>query len=119
MHGSKVAAQPENVSSLSRDSVDQYSKDRLDFFVKSVTEKNIPLVVIISPMYALPFEDNESLIVSKQILAKYGVEVWDYATDPRYVKKELFYDFNHMNVKGAEMFSKEIAARMKQGGIIK
>ena len=119
MRGSKVAPEPEDVTSLGRDSVDQYSKDRLEFFVKSVTEKGIPLVVIVSPMYAKPFEDNESLIVSKEILAKYGVEVWDYATDPRYVKKELFYDFNHLNVKGAEMFSREIASRMKAEGIIK
>lgn len=119
MRGSKVAPQPEDVTSLGRDSVDTYSKERLEFFVKSVTEKGIPLVVIVSPMYAKPFEDNESLIVSKEILARYGIKVWDYATDPRYVKQELFYDFNHMNIKGAEMFSREIASRIKAEGIIK
>jgi hypothetical protein len=35
------------------------------------------------------------------------------------VKKELFYDPNHMNAKGAEMFSQEIASRMKAEGLIK
>lgn len=117
MHGSKVEPTPDNVTSLTRDSVDQYSKSQLEFFVKSVTEKKIPLFVIVSPMYALPFEDNDALIESKKILAKYNVELWNYATDPRYVKKELFYDFNHMNVKGSELFSKEIAARIKAAGV--
>lgn len=117
LHGSKVAPTPDDVTSLSRDSVDQYSKDQLEFFVKSVTEKKIPLFVIISPMYAQPFPDNEALIESKAILAKYGVKLWDYGTDPRYVQKPLFYDFNHMNVKGAELFSREIASRIKAAGV--
>jgi hypothetical protein len=113
LHGSKVDPVPDKVTSLARDSIDQYSKNQLEFFIKSVTDQKIPLVVVISPMYAQPFEDNQSLIISRQIIAKYGVPIWDYATDPKYVKKELFYDFNHMNVKGAEMFSKEIASRVK------
>ena len=93
--------------------------NKLEEFARSVTEKKIPLIVIISPMYVRSFQENESLIVSKQILAKYGVTVWDYATDPKYVKQELFYDVNHMNAKGAELFSQEIASRMKAEGIIR
>lgn len=116
MHGSKVKSDPEEMVAT-RDKIHEYSKEKLEYFVKSVTEKKIPLIVIISPMYAKPFADNESLVVSKQILAKYGVQVWDYRSDPKYIKKELFYDFNHMNTKGAEMFSQEIAARMKAMGI--
>lgn len=118
MYGSKVAPLPETYTAA-RDKIDDYSRDKLEEFVKSVTDKKIPLIVIISPMYVRSFQENESLIVSKQILTKYGVTVWDYATDPKYVKKELFYDVNHMNAKGAELFSQEIASRMKAEGIIK
>jgi hypothetical protein len=118
MHGSKVKDEPEELSAV-RDKIDEYSKEKLEFFAKSVTDKKIPLIVIISPIYSKPFAENESLKVSKEILAKYGITVWDYASDPKYVKKELFYDPNHMNAKGAEMFSQEIASRMKAEGLIK
>lgn len=116
MHGSKVPTEPEDYTA-GRDKIDTYSQGKLEEFAKMVTDKKIPLIVIVSPMYVKPFKENESLVVSKQILAKYNVQVWDYATDPRYVKKELFYDVNHMNAKGAELFSQEIASRMKAAGI--
>src|SRR5215471_5832644 len=110
LHGSKVKSDPDTLTSA-RDKIDEYSKAKLEEFAKMVTDKKIPLVVIVSPMYVKPFPENESLRVSKQILAKYGVQVWDYSTDPKYVKKEFFYDQNHMNTKGAEMFSQEIVSR--------
>jgi hypothetical protein len=116
LHGSKVKGDPEIPNDL-RDKIHEYSKEKLEYFAKTVTDNKIPLVVIVSPMYAKPFPENESLRVSKQVLAKYGVQVWDYSTDPKYVQKKYFYDNIHMNAKGAEMFSAEVAARMKSLGI--
>jgi hypothetical protein len=118
LHGTKLKSDPEILTSA-RDKIDEYSKEKLEYFAKVITDKKIPLIVIISPVYSLPFEDNESLRVSKQILAKYNIQVWDYSTDPKYVKRQNFYDMAHMNSKGADMFSKEIASRIKQLGIIK
>ncbi len=118
LHGSKLNHDPEE-STSNRDKIDEYSKEKLEYFVKSITDKKIPLIVIISPMYSLPFKDNESVRVCKQILARYNIQVWDYASDPKYVKRENFYDAVHMNTKGAEMFSTEIASRIKQLVIVK
>lgn len=118
LHGSKVKDKPDTLTSA-RDKIDEYSKQQFNFFVKSVTEKKIPLIVIISPMYVKPFQENESLRVCKQILAKYGVQVWDYSTDPKYVQKQYFYDQDHMNSQGAELFSSEIASRLAKMGIVK
>jgi len=118
LHGSKVSKDPE-VYTAGVDKIDDFSKEKLEYFVKSVTDKKIPLVVIVSPMYVQPFKENYALTLSKQIVAKYGVRVWDYSTDPRFVKKELFYDMAHMNAEGAKLFSQEIASRMKREGIVK
>jgi hypothetical protein len=118
LHGTRLKGAPDTLTSI-RDKIDDYSKQQLEFFVKSVTDKKIPLVVIVSPMYVKPFQENESLRVCKQILAKYNVPVWDYSTDPKYVQRQYFYDQNHMNTKGAEMFSAEIASRLAKMGIIK
>lgn len=118
LQGSKLKNEPQEFTS-DRDGIDTYSRDRLEYFIKSVTDKKIPLVVILSPMYVKPYQENESIKVCKEILAKYNIELWDYSTDPRFVKKAYFYDMAHMNTKGAELFSREIASRIKQLGIIK
>ncbi|HRI22040.1 MAG TPA: hypothetical protein PLA68_13855 [Panacibacter sp.] len=118
LRGSKIKGEPD-VFTSGRDGIDNYAKEKLEFFIKTVTEAKIPLIVIISPMYVKPFQDNESLQVTKEILRKYNVDFWDYTTDTAYVKQSLFYDMNHMNTKGAEKFSAEIASRIKQMGIIK
>jgi len=118
LRGSKASAKPEEYTA-GVDKIDEYSKEKLELFVKSITEKKIPLVVIVSPMYAERHEDNGALKLSKEIIAKYGVGVWDYSSDPRFVKKELFYDMAHLNIEGAQLFSREIASRMKREGIIK
>lgn len=115
--GSKINEPPSTFSD--RDGIDEYSKGRLEFFVKSVTEKKIPLIVILSPMYNLPFDDNESLRVTKEVLKKYDVPFWDYSTDPKYAKSEYFYDVAHLNTVGAELFSKEVVSRIKEMGILK
>jgi hypothetical protein len=118
LKGSKVEKEPEQFTS-GRDKIDEFSKEKLEEFVKSVTDAGIPLVVVVSPMYVKPFEENAALSLSKQIIEKYGVKVWDYSTDPRFVKKEYFYDMAHMNNEGAELFTKEIVSRIKAEGIIK
>ncbi|CAN5814240.1 hypothetical protein BH10BAC2_BH10BAC2_26370 [soil metagenome] len=115
--GSKLAQEPPDF--FGRDKIDPYSLSRLEFFAKSVTDKKTPLVVIISPMYSKPFEDNESIKVMKQLFAKYNIQLWDYSRDPKYLKREYFYDVAHLNTTGAEMFSKEIITRIKNENILK
>lgn len=115
--GSKLDEEPPIF--FGKDKIDEYAKNRFIFFVKSVVDKKIPLIVIVSPMYNKPFKDNESLIVIKQILARYNIQLWDYSRDSKYLKSEYFYDVAHLNTKGAEMFSKEIASRITQLGILK
>ena len=93
--------------------IDKYAKDKLEYFVKSVTDQHIPLFVIVSPIYLQPYPETESMKESKKILAKYNVPLWDYQFDTMYVKKALFYDNVHMNTKGSEMFSNMIAKRVE------
>ncbi len=116
--GSKLKAEPD-VFTSGRDGIDEYAKEKLELFLKMVTDAKIPLIVIFSPMYVKPFEDNESLRVTKQILKKYNVQYWDYTKDTAFVKQSQFYDMQHMNTIGAEKFSAEIASRIKREGLIK
>ena len=118
LKGTKVESEPEEYTA-GVDKIDEYSREKLEFFIKSVTDKKIPLVIVISPMYVKDFEENDAMTESKKIAAKYNVPVWDYSLDPRFVKQEYFYDMNHLNTTGAELFSREIASRLKKEGIVK
>ena len=112
LQGSKVEAKPPTITMNAE--IDKYAKDKLEYFVKSVTDLHIPLFVIVSPIYLKKYAPTESLKVSKQILDKYGVPMWDYEFDTAYVKQALFYDNVHMNTKGAELFSAAIAKRVEE-----
>jgi len=108
--GSKVEATPPAMPMNAE--IDEYAKDKFEYFIKSVTEQHIPLFVIISPIYLQPFPETKSEQVSRQVLAKYNVPLWDYKFDTAYVKQSLFYDNVHMNTKGATMFSQMIAKKI-------
>lgn len=112
LHGVRVDKEPLNIASEAP--IDEYAKKQLEFFVKEVTQRKIPLFVIMSPMYVKPFPENESIKVSKQILKKYNVPLWDYSFDERFYKQELFYDYTHLNARGAALFSAEVASRIKK-----
>lgn len=118
--GSKIQEDPE-VYTSGREKIDTFSRQKLIYFVKSVTDKKIPLLVIFSPAYVDPktFQQTTSMIECKKIMDEYHVPYWDYTADTNYVKKELFYDMNHLNTKGATKFSNEIVARIKASGILK
>ncbi len=112
LKGSKVDAVPPTLTMNAE--IDDYAKEKLDFFIKSVTDKQIPLFAIMSPIYLQRYPETESIKVTKEVLAKYHVPLWDYQFDTAYVKQALFYDNVHMNTKGSEMFSRLIANRVEK-----
>lgn len=118
LHGNNVDEEPKAVDA-GKGEVNEYAKEKLEFFVKTVTDHHVPLIVIISPIYALPASATPSMIETKKILDKYNVPLWDYASDTAFIKRKYFYDLVHLNAKGADLFSSLIASRMKGIGILK
>lgn len=118
LHGNNVDEDPKAVDA-GKGEVNEYAKEKLEFFVKTVTDHHVPLIVIISPIYALPASATPSMIETKKILDKYNVPLWDYASDTAFIKRKYFYDLVHLNAKGADLFSSLIASRMKGIGILK
>ena len=111
LFGTKASRQP---ISLNLDAeIDDYAKRKLEFFIREVTFRHIPLYVIISPAYVNPFPDTKSEIATKEILARYNVPLWDYSVDTTFRKRKYFYDNVHLNEKGAAVFSDFIAKRIK------
>lgn len=94
--------------------VDSFTQRKFEEFIQTAKSQNIPLYVVISPMYFEPFKPTPTVDSVKNILARYNLSLWDYSQDSIYKRKEYFYDNGHMNLKGAEAFSAALASRIKQ-----
>lgn len=83
------------------------------FYLKRISqvckEKNIDVIVCLSPSLSVSKESEERL---QKICDKFDLDVWNYTrliTDP-----SLFSDYEHLNDKGAEVFTGEVINRIKK-----
>jgi hypothetical protein len=75
------------------------------------------VLLVYSPEYyeahALTQNRAEIMHHVREIAGAYRVEFWDYSDDPICRDKSLFYNSQHMNRRGATLFSQELAQRLK------
>lgn len=84
----------------------------LERFVKTCQQKQIQLIWIFSPMYICSEED--VLKVPRELASKYGIPFFDYYRNPDFMgHEELFFDFGHLNRKGAELYSEKVSRDLK------
>lgn len=98
------------------DSVDlQYDSlclSLLEDMIKDCKERNIKLIFVVSP--TLEIQKNEFMEKTDSICRKYGIIYFNYNEDPRFTKDiTLFNDEIHMNEIGADLFSKDLASKLK------
>lgn len=94
--------------------MDTFARNQFERFVKTVLDNQIKLVAVMSPLYIAPFEDTKSMVEFKKILAKYNVPYYHYASDPEFLKKDYFYDYVHMNDRGARKFVDTFIVQIKK-----
>lgn len=93
--------------------IKQEKVDLLERFIKECKERNIKLSIIVSPMYICSKEDIYK--IPKDLAAKYQIPFMDHYRDSAFVgHPELFYDFGHLNRKGAEIYSKMVCKELKR-----
>jgi hypothetical protein len=49
--------------------------------------------------------------VFKQLATEFQVPFWDYSNHPLCQQRQYFYNSQHLNAKGAKLFSKDFAHR--------
>lgn len=70
------------------------------------------IVFIISPIWE--GDDGQQFQFAKQFCEMNGIPLLDYSNNPKYVHHdEFFKDGGHLNYKGADVFSKDIASELK------
>ena len=93
--------------------IDQERISLLERFIKDCQQRNIQLIMIVSPMYICSKED--VFKIPRELAAKYNIPFIDHYRDTTFVgQADLFYDFGHLNRKGAEIYSEGVSKELKR-----
>lgn len=97
------------------------SKKALMLFENYLTDmkrRNIKVIFVYTPEYieGQEFISNRTEIMSiyKRISRKYQIPFLDYSSDSICLNKTYFYNAEHLNLKGSNLFSKKLASDLKK-----
>jgi hypothetical protein len=90
----------------------------LEDLILTCKSNGIQLVLAYSPEYdrmqALTSNREQIFAQFRQIAHRYDVPLWDYSQWDHNQDKSLFYNSQHLNAEGAEIFSEDLAHRLQQ-----
>ncbi|MGB5554940.1 MAG: hypothetical protein WBM83_09810 [Flavobacteriaceae bacterium] len=98
---------------------DQNKIDLFKEFIRLTKEKNIPLVVTYSPIYYL-YDKDPSMELCRQICIENEIPLLNFTRDTEFLdQRDYFDDATHLNDSGVTIFTKKLAALLKQKGLPK
>ena len=83
----------------------------MEEFVSQVSRSDTRLIMLASPKYGAL--SSEVFNPIKKICDRYGVEFWDFYTDPQFQKMGYFKEPMHLNERGASEYTAYLAERLK------
>ncbi len=98
-------------------SISQGSVATFTEIVKQIKARKITPILVITPMYIngqKHFKNyNDFLLTAKNIAAETQVPFWDFSKSNVVLNEDFYYNNGHLNSKGADMFSTQIADSLK------
>ncbi len=106
----------DSIQTESHYEIDKNKQEVFEAFIQIILDKEIPLVVVYSPVYYL-YRNDYSVDICKEICEKYGIKFIDYSKDSDFLnEKNLFQDRHHLNSKGAKLLTKKVLEAIKSQG---
>jgi hypothetical protein len=92
-------------------------KKIFESYIISEKQKGVEIIIVFTPTYAelekYMLNRKEIINIYNSISQKYNVTFLDYSKSDFTRNKELFYNANHLNKKGSELFSRKLALDIK------
>jgi len=86
---------------------------QLEELLRLAQAQGIRVLLVYSPVYhemqSLETNRHEIFARFRELAARYGATLWDYSESPVSLRKEYFYNSQHLNAEGAAVFSDEFA----------
>lgn len=87
-------------------------------YLADTKRRGIPIIFVYTPEYidGQNFVSNRKEIMAlyKKLATKYDIPFIDYSSDPMCFNREYFYNAEHLNLKGTNLFSKKLASDLKK-----
>ena len=87
-------------------------------YLADTKRRGIPIIFVYTPEYidGQNFVSNRKEIMAlyKKLATKYDIPFIDYSSDPMCLNREYFYNAEHLNLKGTNLFSKKLASDLKK-----
>lgn len=101
--------------------IDESSITLLKRFLRECKEQKIQVLFVYSPEYILgqkfAAHRSQMMAIYKKIANEYQILMLDYSDDLMCKDQSLFFNSQHLNEKGAHVFSKKLAQDVKNIGI--
>jgi hypothetical protein len=92
--------------------IDSSMIQKLEQFINECQENGIRLTLVYSPEYiegqAFVKNRNEIISIYQYLAHQYNVPFLDYSNDTISKQKQFFYNSEHLNKKGSELFTKKL-----------
>lgn len=86
-------------------------------YINTETQKGTEMFIVFTPTFTelekYMVNRGEIIKLYKSIAEKHNVTFLDYSNSDLSLKKELFYNANHLNKKGAELFTRKLSLDIK------
>lgn len=98
--------------------IDPLGVASLERCIELAQAKGAKMILIFAPEYyeMQRMERNRDEIFShfRALATKHGTEFWDFSDSPLSRNHAYFYNSQHLNARGAELFSEEVAGRLRR-----
>lgn len=98
--------------------IDPYLEKTFENFILEAKNKNVPMVLSITPsLWGKSYSDDKSMKRMLELAEKYDVPVLDFAQQEEFtLNYKLFNDYGHLNDSGARVFTPILASRLIELG---
>jgi hypothetical protein len=104
----------DSITFLNDEVLDKQKVHAMERFLKECKRKSTSLYVVYSPTYRKEKNISRSIACIENACREYGIPFISYQNNPNFTNNLLFHDFDHLNDKGADLFSSDIATYIKQ-----
>jgi hypothetical protein len=92
-------------------------------YLADCRQKNIKLVFVYTPEYknGQAFVKNREQLISlyKELATQYNIPFYDYSDDALSYQKKYFYNVEHLNRIGSELFTRKFIDTLKKSDLLK
>lgn len=87
--------------------------------IRLCENNNTRLLIVSSPYFSFNFKNTKSIKLAKNIAKSNNIQFLDYSNNKFFLgRSDIFFDYDHLNNKGADLFTKNIIHSVKDLNLI-